>query len=97
MMEAVGMTGKQMKKMLAWEGIFYIIFTGCFSFVTGSLISRFLLKPVADEMWFLSYHFTVMPIVACIPFFLLFACIIPVLTYKNMAKESTVVRMRENE
>ena len=97
MMEAVGMTGKQMKGMLAWEGIFYIALTGVFSIVAGGIISQFVLKNVADEMWFLSYHFTVMPIVVCIPIFILFACVIPVATYKSMIRESTVERMRGNE
>ena len=97
MMEAVGMTGRQMKGMLAWEGIFYIALTGVFSIAAGGLISRFLLKIVADEMWFLSYHFTVMPIVACIPILVLLACVIPVTAYNRMAKESTVERIREND
>lgn len=97
MMEAVGMTGKQMKGMLAWEGIFYISLTGGFSIAAGGLISQFALKNVADEMWFLSYHFTVMPIVVCIPILVLLACVIPVTAYNSMAKESTVERIRENE
>lgn len=97
MMEAVGMTGKQMKGMLAWEGIFYIALTGVFSIAAGGLISQLLLKNVAGEMWFLSYHFTVIPIVVCIPILVLLACVIPVTAYNRMAKESTVERIRENE
>mgnify|MGYP002514716783 CR=1 FL=1 len=97
MMEAVGMTGKQMKGMLAWEGIFYIVLTSVFSVVSGSLLSWIVLKKVAEGMWFLSYHFTVMPIVACIPILVLLACVIPITAYHNMAKESTVERLRENE
>lgn len=95
MMEAVGMTGKQMRGILAWEGIFYILLTEIFSIVAGGSISMFVLKNVAKEMWFLSYHFTVMPIVVCMPILIFLACIIPVTTYKNMEKESTVVRMGE--
>lgn len=97
MMEAVGMTGKQMKGMLAWEGIFYIALTGVFSIAAGGLISQLLLKNVAEEMWFLSYHFTVLPIAVCIPILVLLACVIPVTAYNRMAKESTVERIRENE
>ena len=97
MMEAVGMTGKQMKGMLAWEGIFYIVLTSVFSVVACSLLSWIVLKKVAEGMWFLSYHFTVMPIVACIPILVLLACVIPITAYHNMAKESTVERLRENE
>lgn len=97
MMEAVGMTGGQMKGMLAWEGVFYIILTSIFSIAIGGLISVLVVRNLAKEMWVFSYHFTVMPIVVCIPILVLLACVIPVATYKNMTKESTVERMRANE
>ena len=97
MMEAVGMTGKQMKGMLAWEGIFYILLTGVCSIGIGSLLSELVLKNVVTDIWFFSYHFTVFPIVVCIPILAVIAGMIPVVAYRNMTKESAVVRMRGNE
>lgn len=97
MMEAVGMTGKQMKGMLAWEGMFYIVLTGICSICIGSLFSAVILKNLATEMWFLSYHFTVLPILICIPVLAFIAGAIPVIAYGNMEKEAVVERMRGKE
>ena len=97
MMEAVGMTRKQMKGMLAWEGMFYILLTGICSICVGSLFSAVILKNLATEMWFFSYHFTVLPILICIPVLALIACAIPVIAYGNMEREAVVERMRGKE
>ena len=97
MMEAVGMTGGQMKGMLIWEGIFYIILAGVFSVVAGGAISVFALRSISKVMWFFSYHFTVMPILLCMPVLACMACVIPVAAYRNMARESVVDRMRGEE
>lgn len=97
-MEAVGMTGKQMKGMLAWEGSLYIVLTVVFSIIVGGAISLFAFRNVAENMWFfLSYHFTIMPIVICIPVLALIVYVIPVAAYKIMGKESVVERLREKE
>lgn len=97
MMESVGMTGKQMKVMLAWEGIIYIIFTIICSILTTVLLDGLVLKNVIEGFWFATNHFTVLPIVLCIPVLLLAACVIPIAAYKNMTKESVVERLRETE
>lgn len=95
MMEAVGMTGRQLKFMLAWEGIFYAVLTAICSIVVGGLLNLTLVKMFTDGMWFFSSHFTIMPIIVCMPVLFLIACIIPVVAYKNMAKVSVVERLRE--
>lgn len=97
MMEVVGMTGMQMKCMLVWEGSIYIILIAIVSFVIGGLFSSTILGNALKDMWFLRCHFTVMPIVICIPVLILAACIIPVAAYEMMAKESVVERLREKE
>lgn len=95
MMEAVGMTGKQMKLMLSWEGILYAGFTMVFSVAVGAFFNRFLLESVVGEMWFFTNHFTIAPILLCMSILLLLSCIIPVIAYENMKKTSVVERLRE--
>lgn len=97
MMEAVGMTGKQMKSMLAWEGTLYAVFTMIVSMVAGALINNLVLGNMLSDMWYFSSHFTIVPILACMPVLLLAACLIPVIAYENMKQESVVVRLREVE
>lgn len=94
MMEAVGMTGGQLKKMLVWEGSFYAFFTIIISIVAGLVIQVTIVKHMMAATWFFEFHFTIMPIIICIPILLLFACLIPLIIYKKVTKESVVERLR---
>ncbi len=95
MMEAVGMTGKQMKLMLSWEGVLYAVFTLVLSVTVGAFFDCFLLEKVAGEMWFFTNHFTIVPILLCMPILLLVSSIIPIVAYNHMKKTSVVERLRE--
>lgn len=97
MMEAVGMTGKQMKSMLAWEGTLYALFTMAVSIVAVVPVNSLVLKLVVDGMWYFTNHFTIVPIILCMPVLLLAASIIPIIAYQNMKRESVVERLRETE
>ena len=95
MMEAVGMTGKQMKFMLAWEGGVYAVFTMIFSIVGGKIINSLVLENALTDMWYFTNQFTIVPIILCMPVLLLLACVIPMVAYKNMNRESVVERLRQ--
>jgi len=97
MMNAVGMTGRQLKQMLTWEGVHYVALTAVCSLVFGSLLSYFIAQTVAGEMFFFTYHFTLLPILICLPILLLLSAIIPDVSYKTICKASIVNRLRENE
>ena len=97
MMEAVGMTGRQMKSMLAWEGTLYAVFTVIVSVAAGALVNNLVLGDMLSDMWYFSSQFTIVPILLCMPVLLLAACIVPVIAYGNMKRESVVERLREAE
>lgn len=95
MLEAVGMTGRQLKQMLVYEGIFYAIGAGL-----TALCLCFFLNPLAGKLFggifcFFSYRFTVLPVLAVIPVFLLSGILLPLVLYRLTAKKSVVERLRE--
>ena len=96
-MQAVGMTGRQLTAMLIWEGIFYAVFTAVFSVLAGSLIGEYVVKAVVGEIFFFTYHFTLMPVLACIPVLLLFSAAVPFAACRVICRESIVDRLREAE
>lgn len=96
MMNAVGMTGSQMRQMLMWEGIHYAALTAAGSIVIGTAISLFVVKGIAADMFFFSYRFTLLPLVVCIPILLLLSALIPSVSYQMICKDSVVNRLREN-
>lgn len=94
MMQAVGLTDKQMMSMLALEGVIQGVATIVFSILTWAVIGKFVIKGLAGEIWFFSYHFSIMPILICLPFVLGIAVVIPLVTCQNMKKKSIIERMR---
>ena len=93
MLEAVGMTGKQLKQMLCMEGIYYAAVTIGVSLVLGSLLNLTLIRGTGTQMFFFSPRFTVLPIVLCIPAVLFVVILVPVIGYWQIRKRSVVERM----
>lgn len=97
MMSAVGMTGKQMKAMLMWEGIHYAFLTAICSVLLGTLLSVFIINGIASELFFFTYHFTLVPIFICIAVLVLLSVIIPITSYNTICNGSVVDRLRTTE
>jgi putative ABC transport system permease protein len=96
MMNAVGMTGGQLKKMLMWEGVHYAVLTAVCSAAVGALLSRTAVRGATEGMFFFSYHFTLLPILICVPVLLMLSAVIPSVSYKAICHDSIVERLREN-
>ncbi len=96
MMNAVGMTGGQLKTMLRWEGMHYSILTAALSVVIGSALSYFALGSLAKELFFFSYSFTMLPMLICVPVLMVISAVIPTAAYSIACRDSIVERLREN-
>ncbi|WP_286153703.1 ABC transporter permease, partial [Sporofaciens musculi] len=96
MMEAVGMTGGQLKRMLCFEGGYYALYTGIFSVVLSSLVSVLVVKPYGDEMFFFRWHFTLTPLGLCLPVLLAVVLLVPAVCHRRMNRVSVVERMRRS-
>lgn len=95
MLQSVGMTGSQLKKMLSCEGMFYAVLTMFFAMTAGSVLTYLAVNTIASEMFFFIYHFTLTPLLLCIPALVLVAVGVPMLAYRVLAKHSVVERLRE--
>ena len=97
MLQSVGMTGKQLNGMLMGEGLLYVGITLLLTATLGSLLCWGLIQLVAGQMWYFTYHFTLTPVLICIPLMLLMAALVPWIAYRTMCRESVVERLREAE
>jgi len=97
MLQSVGMTTRQLRQMLIYEGLIYALITLLAVFTIGNLIVYFLVQTIAGQIWFFSYRFTLVPMLACLPLMLLFSYLIPILSYRSIRHESIVERLREAE
>lgn len=94
-LQAVGMTGKQLKNMLVYEGLFYSI-----SSVLVALVLSFIINPLVGNLlekifWFFSASFTIGPVILAIPVFALLGWAIPTIMYEHTSKYSIVEQIRE--
>lgn len=89
-MEAIGMTKRQLTRMLMLEGLYYAGFTILCSLAGGCLLSVTLVRILADGMWFMEYQFILWPMLIVFPILLLLGVLVPHLAYLPQRRESVV-------
>lgn len=97
MLQSVGMTGKQLRKMLIYEGIYYVIGTGFASIIITIIIGPFIGSSMENMLWFFTYNFTIIPIILLLVIFMILGLIIPIIIYHFVSKATIVERLRESE
>lgn len=97
MLTSIGMTGKQMKKLLVYEGISYVFMAGVISFVIGNILSRVMLGALNDIIMCFEYQFTIVPFLIMMIVLVAVAILTPLISYKKMQRSSIVERLRVTE
>ncbi len=96
MLQSIGMTGKQLKRMLSFEGLYYAVGTILTSAVLGVLFSVIVVRGISGGIWFFTYRFVMWPMLVIYPFLILLTVAIPALLYQQIAKDSIIERLRQN-
>lgn len=96
-LQAVGMTNKQLKAMLVYEGLFYAL-----SSALSALVLSFVINPLVGDLlenmfWFFSAKFTIVPVIIAIPIFALLGWLVPHVMYNHAAKCSVVEQLRDTQ
>ena len=91
--QSVGMTKKQLCRMLAYEGLFYAALTLAASYLISSLAVGVVVRAIVAG-GFTTFRFTLLPLAVCTPILLAFAVLIPFLCFKDLEKQSIVERLR---
>ena len=96
LLKAVGMTGRQLKRMLMTEGLFYALISVLFSMPFAIAANLLFLK--IDLFWSAATaHITVVPILILMPVLAVIGAIIPNVLYSNIKGRSIVEDLRTNE
>ncbi len=96
MLQSIGMTGRQLKSMLSFEGLYYAVGTIITSTVLGVLFSVVVVKGISSGIWFFTYRFVIWPMLVIYPFLILLTVAIPALLYRQITKVSIMERLRQN-
>ncbi len=97
MMEAVGMTGGQLKAMLCFEGGYYALYTAVCAVTLSVVLSVTAVRSLGENFFFFTWKLTVTPMLLCIPAGAAVVLLVPVICYRSMNKVSVVERMRRAE
>ncbi len=95
MLQSIGMTTKQLRRMLIMEGLYYTASAGIVSMLFGILMSALIVQNLSANMWFFSYHFTILPLIMTIPILLIIGILLPSPVLYSVQKQSIVERLRE--
>ena len=96
-LQAVGMTGKQLEEMLVWEGLLYTLGSGLIAGLLSAAVNPLAGRLLEQGYWFYRYHYTITPVLLMLPIFLLLGYAIPAIMYRHAEKQSVVERLREAE
>lgn len=93
MIQSVGMTKRQLCRMLVYEGLYYAGITLIVSYVLSSFAVGVVIRAMV-EGGFTTFRFTLLPLLICTPLLLIFAVLIPCCCFRNLEKQSIVERLR---
>jgi len=96
-LQSVGMTGKQLKTMLVYEGLYYTLLALALSLALCLALEPLAGNVVSGLFWFFSYRFAILPVVLVLPVFLILGATVPLAVYRSIARSTIVERLREAE
>ena len=67
-LQAVGMTNRQLKTMLIYEGLFYAMSSVAAAFILSLAVGPLAGKMLGSMFWFFEYRFTILPVLLTITF-----------------------------
>jgi putative ABC transport system permease protein len=94
MLQSVGMTGGQLKRMLIFEGCWHTVLTAAFTLTVGFALTCAITELIAGRVWFFGRNMTLVPSLLCLPFLLAVCVAVPVICHARLSGESVVERLR---
>lgn len=94
-LQSIGMTARQLRTMLALEGLFYTVGAALLALVLIVVTAPFVGPALNGLIWFFTYHFTIWPIAVVLPLFGALGILIPVLSCRAAQRYSVVERLRQ--
>lgn len=94
LLEAVGMTKKQIRRMLILEGILYLGAALLLADTLGTLAAKYMIGKTVGTYFFFQCHMSVLPSLLALPVLLLVAFAVPVYHYQRMSRQTIMERIQ---
>ena len=93
-MQSIGMTKKQLARMLTYEGICYAAGACILGLPVSAVLGFTVVRSLTESLWYFSFHFTLVPaVIVCAALLLAGACI-PSAALRLFHKGSIVEKLR---
>ena len=97
LLECVGMTKRQIYRMLSIEGFLYGFGTFIISLTVTCVLSITVLRGIIEQIWFMSFKFDIMPALIAFPIMIILAAAASVLIGYFTLKQPLSLRVRPQE
>ena len=94
-LQSIGMTARQLRTMLALEGLLYTLGAALLALALILVTAPFVGPALNGLIWFFTYHFTIWPIAVVLPLFGALGILVPVLSSRAAQRYSVVERLRQ--
>ena len=96
LLEAVGQTQRQIRRMLIIEGLIYLLAAVLLADTVGMAIARPMIFNTIGRAFYFNYHPSLFASFASLPLMVLIAIAVPVYNYLRMSRETIVERLRND-
>lgn len=96
-LQSVGMTGRQLLKMLRQEGCAYVLLATVVSVPLSLIGALQVIRPICKQIWFLNFKLEVWPMLVMPVLHLLFGLAIPYIAYRLISRQSVTERLKVGE
>ena len=96
-LQSIGMTRRQLQRMLMIEGLLYTIAAVVISILLVAVLEPMTGKVAGQMFWFFRFHYTIAPILIAAVFFVIIGAAVPRIVYHFVGKRTIVERLRESD
>lgn len=96
-LQSVGMTRRQLKRLLVYEGLLYTFAAIVISLILVVASEPFMGKMIEKMFWFFRFQYTIGPVVLAALIFTVIGAGVPLVVYRVVGKQTIVERLRETE
>lgn len=98
-MQSIGMTTKQLRRMVMTESLSYVLRAGVIGTVVAVVLGVTAVKLLVENgpFWYMTFHLTILPAILLSLIYIVLAIIIPMVALRLLNRQSIVERLRTGE
>lgn len=96
-LESIGMTKRQIKKVLVLEGLYYCFITSVLLLSIGLVVAYLLSRVIKNIVYFWEFGIPFVSLIVVVVIMVVVCITVPILVYNSISKGSIVERLRNNQ